>query len=638
MVSVLARTQSVESEPGVAVLLVDTDRVMGRIDERIYGHFLEHINHSVVDGLYAEQVRGQGFEAGDLATYWEAFGDEGGAVEIADVAFEQGHRSARLLPRGGTAGIRQGRFYLESGRQYNGSLWVRPASGAPELALRVVGSSGELIASMPLDFAGPDWQEVTFSFSSPVRDTQSTLEVAASGHGTILLDHVSLARADVRESGMLRPDLVEALRGLAPSFLRWPGGSFASIYAWKDGIGPKVSRRHHPNAIWGDYSDYYGFGTDEFMALARQLGAEPLIVLKATSTAPGEIQDALDWVRYLNDPPTTEWGGRRAENGHPAPYAVRYFQIDNEPMNHGLTPERYAEIVNAYGPRLREIAPEARIVACGQKRSNDMAWSQKLIDVAGASFDILGVHNYEYEPESFETGVRRIRDYLVKLSRYVRRSAHPRIEIGVLEWNLSRSYDWRAGLHAAGSLILYEGLSPDVTMSCPALLMRNTSDDPTWTALIYHDHVSWFPGAAYVVEKLFREHYAERYLASTSGTFRDRPDRETFFTEISTMKPEDWTPGTIDAIATSSANGDRIVIKAVNYAGQRNTLLVRLQGSGAPERAEVRVYDISAGLEEAASLERPDAIAPQSRPVAYARDLALDLKPYAVAVLAIDVR
>jgi hypothetical protein len=75
-------------------------------------------------------------------------------------------------------------------------------------------------------------------------------------------------------------------------------------------------------------------------------------------------------------------------------------------------------------------------------------------------------------------------------------------------------------------------------------------------------------------------------------------------------EPEDWTPGTIDAIATSSANGDRIVIKAVDYAGQRNTLLVRLQGSGVPERAEVLVHDISAGLEDAASLERPDAIGP----------------------------
>ncbi|MGD8897791.1 MAG: alpha-L-arabinofuranosidase C-terminal domain-containing protein, partial [Acidobacteriota bacterium] len=323
-------------------------------------------------------------------------------------------------------------------------------------------------------------------------------------------------------------------------------------------------------------------------------------------------------------------------NGHPEPYGVRYFQIDNEPMNHGLSPEEYAEIVNVYSAQLRAIAPEARIVACGQKRSNDMAWSQKLIDIAGGSFDVLGVHNYEYEPERFETGVRRIRDYLVRLSQYVRRSAHPQIEIGVLEWNLSRSYDWRAGLHAAGSLILYESLSPDVTMSCPALLMRNTSDDPTWTALIYHDHVSWFPGSAYVVEKLFRQHYAERYLASTTGTFRDLPDRDAFFTEISTMKPEDWTPGTIDAIATSSAAADRVVVKAVNYADHRGTLLVRLQGSAVPQTAEARVYELSAGLEDAASLERPEAIALVERSVAYAPDLTLDLDPHSVTVLAIE--
>ena len=50
------------AESGVAILAVDTDRPMGTIDKNIYGHFLEHINHSVVDGLFAEQVRGQGFE------------------------------------------------------------------------------------------------------------------------------------------------------------------------------------------------------------------------------------------------------------------------------------------------------------------------------------------------------------------------------------------------------------------------------------------------------------------------------------------------------------------------------------------------------------------------------------------------
>jgi alpha-N-arabinofuranosidase len=38
---------------------------------------------------------------------------------------------------------------------------------------------------------------------------------------------------------------------------------------WKDGIGPKVSHKGNPNTIWGGYSDYYGFGTDEFMELYR---------------------------------------------------------------------------------------------------------------------------------------------------------------------------------------------------------------------------------------------------------------------------------------------------------------------------------------------------------------------------------
>src|SRR6266496_191795 len=73
-------------ESRVAILLVDTERVMGSIDERIYGHFLEHINHSVEDGLFAEQIRGCGFEGEDFATYWKSFSDRG-SVENADVEF-----------------------------------------------------------------------------------------------------------------------------------------------------------------------------------------------------------------------------------------------------------------------------------------------------------------------------------------------------------------------------------------------------------------------------------------------------------------------------------------------------------------------------------------------------------------------
>jgi alpha-N-arabinofuranosidase len=623
-----------KGESKIAVLLVDTDRVTVPIDERIYGQFLEHIDHSVEDGLFAEQIRGAGFEGEDFRTYWEKFSDRG-HVEIADIDFQNGKKSIRLQVDGGRANIRQGRIFLEAETKYDGSVWIKCEKGSPQLALRVTSSKGDTIASMPLGFVGSDWQEISYSFTSPVRDTQASIEISASGHGALLIDFVSMMRADARRDGMLRPDLLQALRGLRPSFIRWPGGSFASTYKWKEGIGRYASRGYHPNTYWGGYSDYFGFGTDEFLGLCRKLDAEPLITLACPGTKTEQIQYAMDWVHYLNDPATTEWGQLRASNGHPDPYGVKLFQIDNEPMNNGFTPEQYAEIVNVYGNRLRSIAPNARIVACGQKRSNDMNWSEKVIDIAGSNFDILGCHNYEYEPENFETGLRRIRDYLSRLRDYVRVSKHPNIEIGVLEWSLQHTYDWRAGLHAAGSLMLYEELSPGLTMACPALLMRNTTDDPKWTSSIYHDHVSWFPGGSYEVEKLFREHYAERYLASATGAFHDVPDRSILFDKISTAIPSEWLGGSVDAIATMSADGRRLVIKAVNYRAERNTLLVRLQGTGVPEKASAKVSTITAGLTDSASLDHPNAIAPVSRILPYSKDFSVNLEPYTVAVVEI---
>lgn len=619
-------------EPGVAVLLIDTDRVTGTVEKAVYGQFLEHINHSVVDGLYAEQIRGQGFEGRDFRTYWSTFGDNGD-VQVANVDFENGTRSARLEARNGNVGIRQGRIYVQEGLQYDGSVWLKPEQGTVRVSFRLNDAAGNRLLELPLETNGTEWQEIDYSFTSPITDQQAQVEIAAQGYSSVLVDFVSMMRADARANGMLRPDLLKALGDLKPPFIRWPGGSFASTYKWKDGIGPLESRTYHPNEMWGGYSDYYGFGTEEFLELCRQLNTEPLIVLAATSTDPEEVQYAMDWIHYVNDPPTTEWGRKRATNGHPEPYNVKYFQIDNEPMNHGHTPDDYAEIVNVYGSQIRKIAPEVNIVACGQKRSNDMVWSKKLIEIAGNNFDILGCHNYEYENENYQTGVQRIGDYLVKLREYIRISPHPNIRIGVLEWGLCRTYDWRAGLHSAGSLILYERLSPDLEMTCPALLMRNTTDNPEWRAFIYHDHVSWFPGSGYVVEKLFSEHYAPRRYDATMGVFRDIPNRSVFFDEISQMKPEDWTPGTVDAIATGSEDGKRIVIKAVNYADSRNVLLCRLQGSKAAPERTVKVYTVSAQLSDACSLEEPDKIKPAESTLPYSRDLTIELDPYSVVLV-----
>ncbi|MGB8490849.1 MAG: carbohydrate binding domain-containing protein, partial [Bacteroidales bacterium] len=336
----------VPAGPGVSVLLVDTDRPAGKISEGVYGQFLEHINHSVVDGLYAEQVRGNGFEGKDFETYWEPYG-ENGSVTVVDTNFKNGEKSIRFKIRKTSAGIRQGRIYLQEGYTYNGSLRVNSIDGSPKLTLRFKDNSGRLIKEIPLKVSGKGWKEVPFSFYCTKTDPQSSMEIEAGRTSGLLLDFVSLMREDIRKSGMLRPDLFGAIDSLKPPFIRWPGGSYASIYRWKDGIGPLASRRYHPNMIWGGYSDYYGFGTDEFMEFCRQLNTQPLIVLPATDTDPEDVQYAMDWVHYLNDPITTGLGKLRASYGHPEPYDVKYFQIDNEPMNHNLTPEQYAGIVNA---------------------------------------------------------------------------------------------------------------------------------------------------------------------------------------------------------------------------------------------------------------------------------------------------
>jgi alpha-L-arabinofuranosidase len=127
--SLLSSAVSATVDPRVAVLLVDTGRATTPIDERIYGQFLEHINHSVEDGLFAEQIRGAGFEGEDFKTYWESFSDHG-RVEIAELEFQNGKKSVRLSVEGGRASIRQGRLFLDTGFKYGGSLWVKRDQGS----------------------------------------------------------------------------------------------------------------------------------------------------------------------------------------------------------------------------------------------------------------------------------------------------------------------------------------------------------------------------------------------------------------------------------------------------------------------------------------------------------------------------
>ena len=147
-------------------------------------------------------------------------------------------------------------------------------------------------------------------------------------------------------------------------------------------------------------------------------------------------------------------------------------------------------------------------------------------------------------------------------------------------------------------------------MTCPALLMRNTTDDPKWTSSIYHDHVSWFPGGSYRSRSSFASTTRSGTSPPQPGPSMMSPIAKLLFDKISTAIPSEWLRGSVEALATASTDGRHIVIKAVNYREQRNILLVRLQGAGVPKNADAMLHTITARLSDSASLEHPDADLP----------------------------
>ena len=186
-----------------------------------------------------------------------------------------------------------------------------------------------------------------------------------------------------------RKDVIDALRDAKCSIVRWPGGCFSQAYHWKNGIGPK--REPSWDMAWR-CEDPNTFGTDEYVKWCRKVGCEPYICANA-GTGTGE--EMGEWVQYCNLP-DAGWGRRRVANGHPEPYAVRYWNIGNENGGGHEIARRSAE---EWGPLVREGAkmmraadPSIFIVGAGSPKTE--AWNKSLLTTAGHLIDMISVHSY----------------------------------------------------------------------------------------------------------------------------------------------------------------------------------------------------------------------------------------------------
>ena len=138
---------------------------------------------------------------------------------------------------------------------------------------------------------------------------------------------------------------------------------------WKETIGDIVKRPGEYN-LWG-YRSTYGFGYHEFLQFCEDIDADGMFVCNAGMSClfrngdyweeenriDNLIQDALDAIEYALGDTTTVYGKRRAENGHAAPFPLKYVEVGNE--NVGL---RYVKNYNRFYKAIKEKYHQIEVV------------------------------------------------------------------------------------------------------------------------------------------------------------------------------------------------------------------------------------------------------------------------------------
>ncbi|MBP5622771.1 MAG: hypothetical protein J6X44_12230, partial [Thermoguttaceae bacterium] len=356
------------------------------------------------------------------------------------------------------------------------------------------------------------------------------------------------------------------------------------------------------------------FGIDEFIPLCRRTGAEPLMVVNIGTAqwinAVGDpnlkandwLQEVCDWVEYCNGDASTKWGAVRAQNGHPEPYHVKYWEIDNEVRSSDTPANVYVKIINDLVPRMKEIDPSIQVIACGSWTGDKMRWDSDIIKGAGKNFDFLSTHRYD-DPNGFAFNPWDNERFFKAHRDMIAQSENPNIKIFNSEWN-AQSTDWRTGLHAGGYLNCSERAADVVAICAPALFLRHKTATGWDNAFINFDNNSWYPAPNYVVMKLWRDAFEPNLVEMTS----DSP-------ELNGDNP------IVNAVATKSDDGKTICVKAVNNTEKTISLKLSFDESVDLANANINAQIITPNLNEGentnAKLRKrntfvePNAIAPR---------------------------
>ncbi len=158
------------------------------------------------------------------------------------------------------------------------------------------------------------------------------------------------------DSTEFSPSILEKVKALSPSVLRYPGGSLSDLYHWENGMG-ELKDRKKLSFFHQDGEDTVLFGTEEFLRLCHLVGAEPLLTVNIVTAPPEEV---TAWIKAINI-------DRLVSDDTLLP-KVDFVEIGNEPYliddnqkSLAITPQEYAKRASILVSQLRAIDPSLKI-------------------------------------------------------------------------------------------------------------------------------------------------------------------------------------------------------------------------------------------------------------------------------------
>lgn len=198
-----------------------------------------------------------------------------------------------------------------------------------------------------------------------------------------------------------RQDVIDLVKELGATAIRYPGGNFVSGYRWEDGVGPKEQRPRRLDLAWHS-TETNEFGLHEMHNWLTKVGGNEL--MEAVNLGTRGLEESLDLLEYANIPSGTALSDMRRANGQEEPFNIRMWCLGNEmdgPWQTGhKSAEDYGTLAASVAAGMRAIDPDLELVVCGSS-SHVMPtfgeWEETVLGKVYDNVNFVSCHAY-YHP------------------------------------------------------------------------------------------------------------------------------------------------------------------------------------------------------------------------------------------------